>query len=247
MSESTQPAEENPQVENVATIYDAALRNRLSFDYKHSDGLIYDIRPLYEPLSDDRYLQWLREFNLSGNENQVDESSREASAKLWDELVAEVGNIEYPEDTDWKGFFDNQSKVDMISRFLAVAIADSLETATGKLVFGATAENRVIVTECWVNDEIAQQRHELRPKSTELEKKFARILSKRFKQEKVGGLRRKPKIQYVPQDHLIAELYDDLKVSAEGFANDVIPMRFKTLVMDEYFASKVAEKKPATE
>ena len=50
------------------------------------------------------------------------------------------------------------------------------------------------------------------------QKKYHRILQKRFKTEVTKGLRRQPKVEYVPQDENLAKLYDEMFVSSEGFS-----------------------------
>jgi hypothetical protein len=99
-------------------------------------------------------------------------------------------------------------------------------------------------TETFFNGDIATQSHELRPTSLELEKKYSRIQAKRFKQEKIGGLRKKKaKIEFLPQDDRIGELYDEMFVSSTGFANGKIPLRFKTTVIHHLFAETLDQKK----
>ena len=74
-----------------------------------------------------------------------------------------------------------------------------------------------------------------------------RIQSKRFKEEKVGGsLKRKKSIRYVPQDEAIGQLYDEIAISVEGFPRPDpmdVPLRFKTAVIHEMFASRLDPKK----
>jgi hypothetical protein len=85
--------------EKPAPIYDPDARNRFAFSVR--EGMEkYDTAHIYEPLGDERYLQWLKEFKVKGNEDDVDEESREASVRLWDEQIFDVANIENPEDAD---------------------------------------------------------------------------------------------------------------------------------------------------
>jgi hypothetical protein len=230
-----------PAAKPVA-VYDASAKNRFEFEIRHNGG-VYDVAYIFDALEDSRYLQWIHEFNVKGNEDSVSEESREATCRLWDDVIGEVENIEYPEGADWKSLIDHQEKIDSLNQFLAVAIVEQ-EKQPGKLRLGTdSVPTEVMVTEAWMNGEIKQQTHTLKPKTIELEKKYSRIQGKRFKQQKVGGLRSKPKIEYVPQDEKIGELYDEMKIAAEGFKGDVIPLRFKTTVIHEIFASKLDPKK----
>jgi hypothetical protein len=110
-------------------------------------------------------------------------------------------------------------KIEAINAFLAVAIADDIQKQPRKTHVSVENKTIKVPTETFFNGEIATQIHELRPTSLELEKKYSRIQGKRFKQEKIGGLRnRKAKIEFIPQDDKIGELYDEMFVSADGFA-----------------------------
>jgi hypothetical protein len=127
--------------------------------------------------------------------------------------------------------------------FLAVAIGDDIHENKGQRRIGQNATVKV-PTECFFNGEIATQIHEMRQVSLELEKKYSRIQGKRFKKEQIGGLRnRKAKIEFIPQDDKIGELYDEMFISQTGFAQGKIPLRFKTTVIHHLFAEKLDQKK----
>ena len=230
--------EDKPQV-----IYDAEARNR--FEFSVLEGMKrYETAHVFEPLSDDRYMQWQREFKIKGNEDDVNEEAREASVRLWDDLIFDVANIDFPEDTDFRQWIPPMEKVEAVNAYLAVAIADNIEDETSKRTFGDDLKTIKVPTETFFNGEIATQVHELRPASLELEKKYSRIQGKRFKQEKIGGLRKKKaKIEFIPQDEKIGELYDEMFVSQEGFAGGKIPLRFKTTVIHHLFVEKLDQKK----
>lgn len=229
--------------ENPAPIYDADARNRFEFTVR--EGMKrYQTAHVFEPLPDDRYMQWQREFKIKGNEDDVDEQAREASVLLWDDTIFQVENITVPEGTDFRQWISAGEKIEAINAFLAVAIADDIEDADDGRAFGTENKTIKVPTETFFNGEIATQVHELQPVSLELEKKYSRVQGKRFKPEKIGGLRKKKaKIEYVPQDERIGELYDEMFVSASGFAEGKIPLRFKTTVMHHLFAEKLDQKK----
>jgi hypothetical protein len=224
-------------------VYDADARNRFEFTVR--EGMKrYQTAHIFEPLGDERYVKWLKEFKVKGNEDDVNEESREASVRLWDDAIFDVANISFPEGTDFRQWISAGEKIEAINAFLAVAIADNIEDAGDGRSFGSETKTITIPTETFFNGEIATQIHELRPVSLELEKKYSRIQGKRFKQEKIGGLRnKKAKIEYVPQDQQIGELYDEMFVSATGFAEGKIPLRFKTTVIHHLFAEKLDQKK----
>lgn len=218
-------------------IYDADARNR--FEYEVEGGS--EIAHVFGPLSDERYMQWNRDLKVRGNEDDVSEEAREASVKLYDDLIIEVENIEYPEGSDWKSLLDSQYKIDALNDLLAVAIVEAEPEKGGKLQLGTpeAAAQQTITTECYFNGAIVQQTHVLVKRTFEFEKKYDRIQAKRTKQQKIGGLRRRQaNVEYVPQDDKLGGLYDEMFVSADGFANGRVPMRFKVLVMHNIFGPK---------
>ncbi len=223
-------------------IYDPTAHNRFEFEIRANGG-IYDVAFVFGEVSDERYLRWLKDFNVSGTEDSVDENSREATVDLWNDIVVRAENVEYDDDADWKALIDPQDKIDSINPLLAVAIVEPEEKRREKLRLGAV-ENITVITEAWQNGTTVQQTHKLRPKTLELEKKFSRIRARRLQQAKIGGsLKRKAPIRYIPQDEAIAALYDEMLVSVSGFANETVPLRFKTAVVDSLFASRLDPKK----
>jgi hypothetical protein len=216
--------------------FDADAKNRLEFEIKEN-GLIYEVAHIFNPLEDARYLQWISEFKIKGDEDNVDEHSREASIRLWDDIIERVDNVEFESPEAWKSTIPDKEKIDSVSSFLAVAIVDGEERAEIKLRRGGVNPDQTVITEAWFNGEVSQQKHTLAAPSLELQKKYARIQGKRFKQQKIGGLRGKPKLEFLPQDSRIAELYDEMVISTEGFVNNKIPLRFKSSVIHAVFSS----------
>jgi hypothetical protein len=223
-------------------VYDAEARNR--FEFTARQGVLkYETAHVFEPLSDERYVTWLKDFNVRGNEDNVSEEAREASVKLWDDQIFQVEKIQYPEGADFRTLIPAQEKIEAINSFLAVAIGEDLQMVKGDRVLGSSAQTQTILTETFFNGDIVTQSHEMRLSNLELEKKYSRIQAKRFKQEPTRGLRRKPKIEFIPQDEKLGELYDEMFVSQEGFANGVIPLRFKTTVLHHLFGETLDQKK----
>lgn len=222
--------------------YDPAARNR--FDYSVvRNGLKYEIAFIFGELSDDRYLQWLKEFKISGDDDNVSEESREASVRLFDETVNAVEGVEFDEGVNWREFIPSSEKIQALNDLLAVAIVETEKKADGKLRLGPGENTQVIITEAWQNGEIRQQEHRLVETSIELEKKYSRIQSKRFKQEQTRGLRRKAKVEFVAQDEKLGDLYDEMITLASGFTEAAtVPLRFKTAVIHEVFAPTLQSK-----
>jgi hypothetical protein len=225
--------------------YDAAAaRNRFEYEVSE-DGQKFDVAHVFGPLDDDRYMQWNRDLKVrgGGGNDEINEEAREATAKLWDDLIVEVENVEYPEDADFRTLIDSQEKLDAINDLLAVAIVEPEATSSGKRQLVPKGENptQTIVTEAYFNGQVSQQTHVLKAKTFEFEKKFQRILGKRLREEKTRGLRRKPKLEYIPQDDKMGGLYDEMHVSSENFVG-ATPLRFKVLVLQYIFAPKLDQK-----
>lgn len=244
-----------PQVVRQATIetpqiYNANANNRLAYTVTDSTGEKFPTAHVFGSLDDARYLQWINEFNASfdpNSQDEVTEQSREASIRLWNDLIVEVENIDIEPGQDWKASIPESEKINAITDFLAVAISESGGTGQGKRKLGETG-TRTVYTEAFFNDinKPVRQKHVLRNtpgELTEFEKKYNRIQSKRFKEEITTGLRRKPKLEFVPQDKAIGELYDQMFVSSEGFEDGFIPLRFKTVALGYIFAPTLDPKK----
>lgn len=230
------------QQQQVKPMYDAEAKNRFGFTVR--DGsLKYETAHVFKPLTDDRYMQWLRAFKLKGTEQNVSEESREATAQLWHDQIDAVEKIKYPEGSDFRELIPIEERIEAMNSFLACAIAEDLELVKEDRVLGEERKTQTVRTECFFNGEIVTQLHELRILDFELQKKYSRIRQKQFKQEQTRGLRRQPKIEYVPQDDKFGELYDEMIVRTEGFVNGVIPLRFKTTVIDHIFGEKLDQKK----
>lgn len=217
--------------------YDAEARNR--FEYEVEGGA--EIAHVFGPLTDERYMQWNREFKVRGTEDDIKEEAREASVRLYDDIIVAVENIDYPEGADWRALLDSKYKIEALNDLLAVAIVEAEKGESTKLKLGSVDDTQTVVTEAWFNGEAVQQTHTLHKRSFELEKRFDRIQAKRSKTEQTRGLRRKAKVEYVPQDDKLGLLYDDMCVSVSGFTltgENAIPLRFKVLVMTYVFGTK---------
>ncbi len=240
MHEETQ---QNPTAPAQAS-YDARSENRFEYDIER-DGLTYSVAHVFGPLTDERQLQWLNDLNIRGagdEEISKTETSREATVKLWDDLIVRLEGVEFDEGLNWKDYIPASEKIAAINDLFAVAINTDTKKAAGKLRLDPKADSNVVIrTEAYRNGEILIQTHTLRQPTFEDEKNYSRIQARRIKMEQTRGLRRKPKVEYVPQDARIGEIYDSLVVSAEGFA-DEIPLRFKTTVV-HYLLGKQLEVK----
>lgn len=237
-----EPPSVTKTTEKPKVVYDAEAKNRFAFTAREGVKQ-YETAHIFDPLSDARFMQFLRSWHIKGNDDDVSEESREASCQLWNDQISVVEKIKYPEGEDFRDLIGSNEKIEGIKALLAVAIAEDLELVEGDRDFSVPNKTQTVLTEAFFNNEISVQTHELKLSNFEWEKKYSRIQQKRFKQEATRGLRRQPKIEYIPQDEKLGELYDEMFVSQEGFANGKIPLRFKTTVVHHLFEEKLDQKK----
>ncbi len=223
-----------------AAFYDANAEQRHELT-AIADGEKYQTAHRIKPIEDERYLAYLKAVDIKGDDEDVDSHEKESGAAFWDDLIIEVENVEFEEGSDWKALIDADEKNEALNLFLAVAIIEPETVSNGKRKLTSNA-SQTIRTEAYFNGVPIQQTHKLQAKTPELIRKYDRIQRNRFKQEPTKGLRRKPKMIYVPQDRNIAALYDEMFIEQTGFANGIIPCRFKTSVIHYCFAPKVESK-----
>src|SRR6266702_733545 len=119
MSETAQAKEKKTtKKEKELIVYNTETKNRPRKYEIEQDGLNYDFIPVFDVLDDERYLKWLNEFNIKGTGDDVSEEAREASCKLWDDIVPEVDNLEFDPDEDWKSLVPPSAKIQSLNDYL---------------------------------------------------------------------------------------------------------------------------------
>lgn len=227
--------------ENSAVNYDAELNQRYEFEVAEN-GNRYDTAHILKPISDERYLAFVKSIELTESESEIAKRAKEASVKLWADLIVEVENISINENENLSEIIETDEKVKVINDFLAVAVIPAEKNA-GERQGRRKEEVQTVKTEMFFSGLPVQQTHTLKATSDEWRKKFDQIQKNRFKQEKTKGLSRKAKIEYFPQDEAIANLYGEMQIETRGFENQNCPIRVKTAVIYDIFASRFDEKK----
>lgn len=233
--------EELELIDTPKTTYDADATQRYEFSVIEN-GEKFDSAHIFKPLSDERYLQYAKSIKAEGNADDTDSNELEKACELWDDLIESVENLETDGD-DFRKHIDFAEKTEMLQKFLAVAIYEPETASNGKR--RGVSKHVKVITECYFNYEPIRQTHVLEiADKIELAKKYEKIKSKQFQSEQVRGLNKlKPKLKFVPQTEKFAELYDEIFVSAEGFKNNRIPMRFKIRVLDYLLSPTIDPKK----
>ena len=221
-------------------IYDTEAENRFEFEAKGADGNLYDTAHRFKPLSDDRYWQFIREFKVEQKGDEIEEDVRGAYISLWHDLIIEVENIEVKDGEDWKDLILDDEKIGAGEFLLTVVIYEGeKKTGARKLAKDASI---TVETEAYFNGEVARQKHLLREKTIEHQKKYSRIIDRRLQTERTRGLKRKPKVEFHPQNQAIGRLYDEMILSTEGFEGEV-PLRFKETVINHIFEAGLKQKR----
>lgn len=241
MQESAQIAKDEP-----AYFYDATTGQRYEYLVEENGEEFETAHNFCSNFnSDELYLDWVRSWHIkSRSDGEADERYSDATATFWDNCIEKVENFEMQ--GDWKSKVPADEKIEAMHNLLAVAIATN--PAKNKVRSGIVSDEQTIITEAFFNgiksENTCQQKHILTNSNRqEWRKKYQRILAKRTKPEKIGGLRRKPNIIFVPQDEAIGKLYDEMFIAQDGFNQGIIPLRFKTTVIQSIFDSRLDEKK----
>ncbi|QQS33492.1 MAG: hypothetical protein IPM50_02605 [Acidobacteriota bacterium] len=219
-----------------AETYDSEAMNRLEYTVFSGDAEV-ETAVTFRPCSDERYLQWLKEFKLKGDSNNLDEESMEATCRLYDEIAVSMDNVEFDGD-DWRVLVPVNEKIDTINNLFAVAVFRPEKKGDGVRRLTATP-SETYLTEAYFNGGVLQQTHVLKAQSIEWRKKYMQIQSKRFRKEITRGLNRPAKVEFIPQEDKLGGLYDEMVISTSGFAGS-IPLRFKTAVIQHIFEESVA-------
>src|SRR5207342_2893268 len=95
--------------------------------------------------------------------DEVSEEAREASVRLWDDLIDQVEKIKYPEGSDFRSLIPPGEKIEALNAYLAAAIGTDIERVDGDRELGSPDATQTVLTECFFNGEIATQKHELKP------------------------------------------------------------------------------------
>lgn len=244
LPEVPQPSAPAP-AQNTTPEYDARARNTFTFEVHGLDETV-EIGHVFGPLDDPRYVEYLNGLKIHGTRNDVRGRSEEEACRLWDDLVVDTVNITYPEGTDWRSLIDLQDKIRSLNEFLVVSVFRQPRVSGGALQLGDGSDSDTYVTECYFNGRIVRQEHVMPRAGFELQKKYDRIRRREVRQVEVRGLmkRNDPEMRYEPQDEQMGALYDEMVISTTGFAGGVVPLRFKTAVVNAMFAAKVESKLP---
>lgn len=236
-----QSTKETSETENKVkpVLFDARATQRIAFEVRQ-DNEKYDAAHNLKPLSDERYLEFVRAVDISATAEDVAAQTKTAAESLWTDLIGEVENFELSEGEELKDAIEFGEKSQVLSVFLA-CVAVEPDKTTGKRK-SVKSDRQTITTEMLFNGLPIAQTHVLQASSDEWRKKFDRIQRKRFKEEPTKGLRREPKFIYTSQDEAVGALYDEMLIESSGFAHDT-PLRAKTTVVYYAFASTFDAKK----
>ncbi|MCU0240521.1 MAG: hypothetical protein MUC29_13860 [Pyrinomonadaceae bacterium] len=201
------------------------LKVAIPFGDESIDGTI-----TFQPLKDNDWLDYYSPIKASDDELANMKMALQRDENLWNALNPK-GDFAIQE---WEDYLDIEDKQEILRKLTIVRIKSIKRTTNG---------NTEIVTECYFNGKPCDQTHILRKKMIEDSSKYKLIESKQFKTEAGKGLGDEVRVtEVIPQDVAKAELYDDIHLQNFGFVDGNIPIRFKTLTIDNYFTSKLGKR-----
>lgn len=227
----------NPEVEKE-NVFDAEATQEFLIDKEAN------VFAVVKPYKDELYLQSrknfveaVNDFVRKGIEREVTEAEIKANlirdSKIADELIETLKN--YPDlPENWKELLPFEDKQSIIRRATNFVIDEDSK----KITLGKT----IVPTACYFNGEPARQQHVLRLRTIDDSSRYALIESKQFKPEKIDRLGGKTVNLLVLQDEAKWKLYQEMRESVKGFANDKVPMRVGVMVIDHIFADLLPKK-----
>lgn len=214
----------------TAKLYDAQANQRIPF---WSGGV--DIAHHYKPLSDDDYISYREKLDRAdGDSSKV----LDILSELWNALVTDVEGYEEPKPDNWKTLIDAGEKDFSISKYLAAAAYEVEKTKRG----WKTSDVVSVLLDCYFNGEIVTTKHELKPKTLDLEKRYQKLLEKSWKEKGGRGFKGR-NLVFVTDIAGIAALYDEIKISVSGYVNNDVPIWHKVAVVSYYLGKDIDEKK----
>ena len=227
---------------DAQVLYDADAEQTSEFEITQ-DEKKYDSAHVYKPFTDERHIAYVKTINHDFDAKKAVEIVRAAKILLWRDLIKEIKNIETVGGVDFRDLVDEDNEIiPSIDNFIIISIVEPEKVSGGVRPLVISDEVKV-VTECFFNyPNTAQQTHRLK-KGKEWAAKFQRIAGKQWKEEKIGGLRREPKVIFTEQIEAFGKLYDEMLISVTGFKDDKVPARFRIKVLDYIFTSTLNEKK----
>jgi hypothetical protein len=179
----------------------------------------------FQPFKDEFWKEYNAPFeNISDDELENMKIALQRDEELWRKLQpkGEFG-IE-----DWEDYFELEEKQDLLRRISVVRIKSVKKLDDG---------NTEIKTECYFEGKPVSQVFVLRKKTFDHSSRYKLLESKQYKS--IGD----DKFEMVNQDKEKAELLNDLLVlKVKGIQDEIIPTRFSTLIIDNFFKSKLGKK-----
>ena len=226
----------------VPVLYDAAAHQRFPFSVKE-DGVLVETAHVFKPLDDERHLAYISEFVKIRDGERVDKTLTELSVDLWRELIESIENLEVEPGADFRDIPDAEEEISPLLISYLTVIVKPPTVSDKRQRSPIKSDRQTIITQAYFNGEVCEQKHILQAKSDEWRKKYNRVQRSQYVEDKTKGKTNEPKLTFVPQNRAKAALYDEMLIEARGFADDVIPMRFKVVAVDAAFESSVVDAK----
>jgi hypothetical protein len=234
-------------------VYDATKQQRIPFMIEHT-GESYEVAFVldaqtdaalitYEKLLDRRF--FAADQRETGERNAVESTDKGFDASVWlfnDRAVTAEGFAEEGElPDDWKDSIADDDKAAVIDEaYLAAAVVPLPIAKPGKRLPLSYRKESPVST---VNLKALYEGHELvlshvlKPPTADQVARFKSIQKERLIVQ--GTHLGKGETRIPPKARKLGSLYDELKESATGYANDQVPLHHKMIVVTEHLQSEV--------
>lgn len=223
-------------------LYDGNASQRIPFEVTEGTQTFPTAHHL-KAFKDAIYLEFIDAINarIDGDtEEELIKSANDLQTKivdeqrgLWRDLVTDVENITVTDGDDFRDLIDHSEIKAVMDAFMAVQVRDA-RPADGPRDLSAKG-NVTVETLAFMDGKLLVQKHVLRRRTDELQKKWDFI---HRGADDADGAAMKP----AERAKAKGDLYRSVRVSTEGFKGEP-PLRFMVAVMDTYFNVRIDPKK----
>lgn len=218
-----------PPEGGTQSLYDGAAQQRIPLEVIEGSER-FETAHLMQPVTDARFLEFADAVDMTKDDIlEIRDDLSAATRELWKELVRSVENVDAG-DGDFRELIESDEIDQVMEAMMQVLVIPTAGSGVRKL--GATV---TVKTTAFFGGRLLTQTHRLKRKTDELRKKYDQL----FQADDAG----KPKLTQSERILAKAKLYDEISTGTEGFAKGKVPVRFKSVVVDNYFRPAIDPKR----
>lgn len=227
----------------VPVLYDATAKQRFPFQIKE-DGELIETAHIFKPVDDAKHLDYLREVVKVRDGERTDKTLTDLTVEFWREhLIDSIENLETEEGADFRDIPDSEEEITPLTVSYLTVVVKPATVAEKRKRSPIKSKSQTIITQAYFNGEVCEQKHILQ-KGDEWKKKYNRIQRSQYVEDKNNKDENgEAKLKFVPAYEDKLSLYDEMMIETHGFANDIIPARFKLTAIDGAFGSPIVDAK----